>query len=57
MIDHTYKGFILRRNGCKSMPWNIYNKYNVWVGYGYSLKGCKMDIDDGCFDDDENRIY
>lgn len=48
MEVHYYKGFTLRRNGYPKTPWNIY-KDGEWVGYGYTLKGCKMDIDNGCF--------
>lgn len=57
MKEHIYKTFILKRNGCHETPWNIYNQHGVWVGFGYTLKGCKSEIDDGCFDDDIDRPW
>lgn len=50
MIDHKYKGFILRRSGYVNTRWNIYNKNGDWVGYGRTMSECKNDIDAGCFD-------
>jgi len=54
MKVHTYKGYSLVRNGTKENPWNIYKPdghgYGDWVGYGRTLKDCKSDIDNGCFD-------
>ena len=57
MKEHFYKGFILIKSGYSKTPWNIYNQNNVWLGWGYTLKGCKNDIDNGCFDEDINRKY
>ena len=56
MITHEYKGFRLVRNGTSAYPWNIYriseHGYGNWVGYGNTLKSCKRDIDDGCFEEE-----
>ena len=57
MKKHYYKGFILVRNGYPKTPWNIYNQNNVWIAGGETLKECKTDIDNGCFDKDTNRRY
>lgn len=48
-IYREYKGYKLAKNGTKNYPWNIY-KGNEWVGFGATLKQCKFDIDNGCFD-------
>lgn len=57
MVEHKYKGFILKKNGYPKTPWNIYNQHGVWVGYGYTLKGCKAEIDDGWFDDEIDKQW
>ena len=57
MKEHYYKGFVLIKSGYSKTPWNIYNQNYVWLGWGYTLKGCKIDIDNGCFDEDINRKY
>lgn len=53
MKEHFYKEFTLKRNGLPKTPWNIYvTKTCEWVGFGISLKECKNDIDEGCFNDE-----
>ena len=60
LIEHKYKGFNIVKTGTKKYPWNIYKDdghgFGKWVGYGETLSGCKMSIDDGCYDDYETFI-
>lgn len=52
---HKYKGFNIVRTGTKNNPWNIYKEdghgFGEWVGYGRTLKECKIDIDNGNYED------
>ena len=57
MKEHKYKGFILKRNGYSKTPWNIYNQYGKWIGYGVTMTECKNSIDDGCFEEVRNSKY
>lgn len=54
-MEHIYKGFVLKRNGCKEMPWNIYYK-NIHLAYDTTMKNCKFAIDDGCLDEEKRII-
>lgn len=59
MKEHIYKGFVLVRNGTRECPWNVYKKqpnsavHGEWLGCGYTFKGCKIDIDIGCYNNAE----
>lgn len=57
MKEHTYKGFTLKRNGRPKTPWNVYNQYGKWIGYGTTMANCKVDIDYGCYEDERNSRY
>lgn len=50
---HKYKGFNIVKTGTKSYPWNIYTDdghgFGTWIGYGRTLKDCKIDIDYGFY--------
>ena len=53
---HKYKGYNIVRTGTINYPWNIYKDdghgYGTWVGCGRTLKECKKDVDEGCFNDE-----
>lgn len=53
MMIHKYKGYNLVRNGTRELPWNIYKDgeygYGDWCGCSYTLKSCKIEIDEGLF--------
>ena len=54
-----YKGFIIAQTGTNAYPWNIYidkgnGLYGEHVGFDRTIKGCKLAIDDGCFDEELN---
>ena len=61
MKEYEYKKFIIVKNGTRKFPYNIYlstevklfgelRKSRDWMGYGDTIKDCKCDIDNGCFD-------
>lgn len=54
--DHTYKGFLITRNGTRDYPWNIYRmdyskflkkEVPTHVGFAATLKACRECIDEG----------
>lgn len=53
---HKYKGFCIVKTGTPAFPWNIYKPdghgFGSWVGCGKTLKSCKTDIDNKCFEED-----
>ena len=62
MKEHRYKGYIVKRNGTRELPWNIYieddeSVYGDRVGSGYTFIDCKVQIDDGCYEDERNVYF
>lgn len=54
-----YKGYIIERDGTREYPYNVYKpdpkpnfpRNTIHVGFGRTIRSCKADIDEGCFDD------
>lgn len=52
---HTYKGFMLKKNGSLKNPWNIYSNNYDWLGFAETMQQAKADIDAGCYDEDVKK--
>lgn len=55
-MNHTYKGYEIKKTGTTSYPWNIYRidyskalkkEVPTHVGFERTLKECRMAIDAG----------
>lgn len=62
---HKYYEYEIIKDGCKEMPWNIYQSFNTtsfstkeevtlrrWVGMGRSIAECKYQIENNLFEGD-----
>lgn len=62
---HKYYEYEIIKDGCKEMPWNIYQPFNTtsfftkeevtlrrWVGMGRSIAECKYQIENNLLEGD-----